>query len=126
MKYDVNELSPKQLNLLIAQAQGYEAIEHLTWVEIIPTEDITLNDGQEHILYDPISYWDQAGYLMDIYKPFINPITNGSIVVEILMGHSSNKDNVTLEYAVAKHRDNIRLAFCRAVVAYHYGYEIEM
>lgn len=63
---------------------------------------------------------------MDIYKPHINPITNGPIVVEILQEYSENKTNVTLEYAVAKHKDNIRLALCRAIVAYHYGYEIEI
>jgi len=126
MKYDVNDLTDLQINFLVAKAQGYEAIDHLTWVEIIPTEEVALEDGQEHILYDPISYWDQAGYLVDIYKPFINPITDGPIIVEILMDHSSNKDNVTLKYVVAKHRDNIRLALCKAIVAYHYGYAIEI
>jgi len=126
MKYDVNDLTDLQINFLVAKAQGYEAIDHLTWVEIIPTEEVALEDGQEHILYDPISYWDQAGCLMDIYKPFINPITNGPIVIEILWDHSSNKDNVTLEYAVGKHKDNIRTALCRAIVAYHYGYTVEI
>jgi hypothetical protein len=36
MKYDVNDLTDLQINFLVAKAQGYEAIEHLTWVEIIP------------------------------------------------------------------------------------------
>lgn len=126
MKYDVNDFTDTQINFLVAKAQGYEAIDHLTWVEVIPTEEITLDDDQEHIHYDPIRCWSQAGYLMDIYKPFINPITYGPVVVEILMDHSSNKNNVTLEYAVAKHRNNIRLAFCRAIVAYHYGYTLKM
>jgi hypothetical protein len=36
MKYDVNDLTDTQLNLLVAKAQGYETIDHQTWVEIIP------------------------------------------------------------------------------------------
>ena len=126
MKYDVNDLSDTQINLLIAKAQGYAYMEHGGCIHVyLADEDSIYGEGYWDV-FDPINNWDQAGYLMDIYKPFINPITNGLIVVEILMDHSSNKDNVTLEYVVAKHQNNIRLAFCRAVVAYHYGYAIEM
>jgi hypothetical protein len=65
-------------------------------------EEICLDDGEEHILYNPVNYWDQAGQLIDIYKPHINPSVLGTIVVEILREYSENKTNVTLEYAVAK------------------------
>lgn len=51
MRYDVNDLTDTQLNLLVAKAQGYETIDHYTWVEIIPTEEMCLDDYQEHILY---------------------------------------------------------------------------
>lgn len=125
MKYDINDLTDTQLNLLVAKAQGYEVIDHYTWVGVSPTTEMYLDDYQKYIHYDPISYWDQTGELLEAYKPFISPTNNG-IVVEIMDETSSVESRLGINYAVAKHPDNIQLALCRAIVAYHYGYEIEI
>ena len=125
MKYDVNDLTDTQINFLVAKAQGYEAIDHLTWVELIPNEEVSYDDYQDTIAYDPTTDWDCAGGLLDIYKPYISSSKNG-VVVEILDEVSSVKSKLGIKYATAKHPDDIKIALCRAVVAYHYGYEIEM
>ena len=125
MKCDVNDLSPKQLALLIAKTQGYAYIEHETWVELLPDDEVVLDDYQDYILYSPTEDWADAGELLEMYKPYISP-NKSFITVEILDEVSSVKSKLGIKYASAKHPDNIMIALCRAVVAYHYGYEIEM
>ena len=126
MKYDVNDLTNLQLNLLIAKAQGYDVVEHTWHIELIPNEEVSYDDYQDTITYDPTTNWDQAGELLENYKPYISPMPQGATMVEILDHVSSVKSKQGIEYATAKHPDSIMIALCRAVVAYHYGYGIEM
>lgn len=125
MKCDVNDLSPKQLALLIAKAQEYAYIEYENYVRIyLDDEDCIYGEGSWSI-FNPTGDWSDAGALLDVYKPYISP-TNRGIVVEILGEVGSVKSKLGIKYASAKHPDNIMIALCRAVVAYHYGYEIEI
>lgn len=125
MKCDVNDLSPKQLNLLIAQAQEYAYMEHGGCIHIyLFDEDNEYGEGSWYI-FNPIEDWSDAGELLEMYKPYISPTKNG-VVVEILDEISSVKSKLGIKYATAKHPDNIRLALCRAIVAYHYGYTVEI
>lgn len=126
MKYGVNGLSDKQLSMLIAEANGYKVIEYTNHIEI----EIENTDKQGKLFpyekYDPTTNWEQAGELLESYKPYISPMPRGATRVEILDYVSSVKSKQGIEYATARHPDSIMIALCRAVVAYHYGYEIEM
>lgn len=125
MLYDVNELSPKQLTLLIAKAKEYAYMEHGGYIHIyLADEDNEYGEGCWRI-FNPTEDWSDAGELLEVYKPYISP-TNRGIIVEILGELSSVKSKLGIKYASAKHPDNIMIALCRAVVAYHYGYEIEI
>lgn len=123
MKCDVNDLSPKQLALLIAQEYAY--MEHGGCIHIyLDDEDNEYGEGCWYI-FNPIEDWSDAGELLEMYKPYISPNKN-AITIEILDEVSSVKSKLGIKYASAKHPDNIMIALCRAVVAYHYGYEIEI
>ena len=125
MKYDVNDLTNKHLSILIAEAKGHMYVEYDEYISGYLVDAGSSFDEGVWVIYDPTTNWEQAGELLENYKPYISP-TNRGIIVEILGEVSSVKSKLGIEYASAKHPDNIMIALCRAVVAYHYGYEIEM
>lgn len=126
MKYDVNDLTNKQLSILIAEAKGYMYVEYDEYISGYLADTGSSFDEGVWVIYDPTTNWDQAGELLENYKPYISPMPQGATMVEILDHVSSVKSKQGIEYATAKHPDSIMIALCRAVVAYHYGYGIEM
>lgn len=126
MKYDVNDLTNKQLSILIAEAKGYMYVEYDEYISGYLSDAGSSFDEGVWVVYDPTTNWDQAGELLAAYKPYVSPMPQGATRVEILDYVSSVQSKQGIEYATAKHTDSIMIALCRAVVAYHYGYEIEM
>lgn len=119
--YDLKEV---EVNRLIAKAVGVP-LEQLGKTEIYCVKDgCYLFGAMPSERYLPTEFGHHFVPLLELYRPHITPL-NDVISVEIVGNTASVKTERISDYVVVKSK-TIRHAVCLAIVAYHFGYEVNV
>ena len=119
--YDLKEV---EVNRLIAKAVGIP-LERLGKTEIYCVKQGCYLIGampSERCL--PSGLGHHFVPLLELYHPYITPL-NGVISVEIVGNTTPAKTERSPDYVAVKAK-TIRYVVCLAIVAYHFGYEVDV
>ena len=119
--YDLKEV---EVNRLIAKAVGIP-LERLGKTEIYCVKHgCYLIGAMPSERYLPTELGHHFVPLLELYRPYITPL-NDVISVEIVGNTTPVKTERSPDYVAVKAK-TIRYAVCLAIVAYHFGYEVDV